>query len=286
MINVLVTGSHGQLGNEIKKQAGDFPGFHFFYTDIDNLDLTDENAVANWFNNSKSVVCLNCAAYTAVDKAEDDRDLALLVNKTAVANLAKNCKRHNTLLIHISTDYVFNGMNYKPYDENDATAPISFYGLSKLEGEVAVRQFAGRAIIIRTSWLYSIHGNNFVKTMIRLGKERESLNVVFDQIGTPTFAGDLAQVMLQVADLYYEREVMDIFHYSNEGVISWYDFAKAIMEEAGLSCEIKAIESKDFPTRTNRPFYSVLNKEKIKNQLHIEVPYWRDSLRKMMNELE
>ena len=286
MIPILVTGSLGQLGNEIKKQAGDFPGFHFFYTDIDNLDLTDENAVANWFNNNKPVVCLNCAAYTAVDKAEDDRDLAMLVNKTAVANLAKNCRRHNTLLIHISTDYVFNGMNYKPYNEDDATAPISFYGLSKLEGEVAVRQFAGRAIIIRTSRLYSVHGNNFVKTMIRLGKERESLNVVFDQIGTPTFAGDLAQVMLQVADQYYDREVMDIFHYSNEGVISWYDFAKAIMEEAGLSCEIKAIESKDFPTRTNRPFYSVLNKEKIKNQLDIEVPYWRDSLRKMMNELE
>ncbi|MDP2724240.1 MAG: dTDP-4-dehydrorhamnose reductase [Bacteroidales bacterium] len=286
MINVLVTGSYGQLGNEIKKLADQYPDFNFYFTDIDTLNLTDENAVSGWFQNNKPEVCLNCAAYTAVDKAEEERDLALLVNKTAVANLAKNCKCHNTLLIHVSTDYVFNGENFKPYVETDETAPISYYGFTKLEGEVAVRQFAGRALIVRTSWLYSVHGNNFVKTMIRLGRERDTLNVVFDQIGTPTFAGDLALVLLELAAKYKDLHVMDLFHYSNEGVISWYDFAKAIMEEAGLSCEVKAIESKDFPTKTKRPFYSVLNKEKIKNNLSMEVPYWRDSLRKMMIELD
>lgn len=286
MINVLVTGSKGQLGNELGKLADRFPDFNFFYTDVDTLDLTDLDAVTTWFDQNKPVVCLNCAAYTAVDKAEDDRELAMLVNKTAVANLAKNCTRHNALLIHVSTDYVFNGLNHKPYNENDQTAPISYYGLTKLEGEVAVNQFANRLLIVRTSWLYSIYGNNFVKTMIRLGKERDSLGVVFDQIGTPTFAGDLAEALLIAASRFYDKEVKEIYHYSNEGVISWYDFAKAIMEDAGLSCEVKAIESKDFPTKTNRPFYSVLNKTKIKNQLQIEVPYWRDSLRKMIQELD
>lgn len=286
MINILVTGSKGQLGNEIKKLKDQYPDFNFFFTDIEELDLTNNEAIALWFQNNKPQVVLNCAAYTAVDKAEDDRELSMLVNKTAVSYLAKSCTRHKALLVHISTDYVFDGTNHKPYTENDKTKPISFYGLTKLEGEVAVEQFCERFIIIRTSWLYSVHGNNFVKTMIRLGKERDSLGVVFDQVGTPTFAGDLAQAMLEATAQMHDQQVKEIFHYSNEGVISWYDFAKAIMEDAGINCQVNAIESKDFPTKTNRPFYSVLNKTKIKTQLNLQVPYWRNSLKNMIQELE
>lgn len=286
MINILVTGSKGQLGNEIKKLKDQYPDFNFFFTDIEELDLTNNEAIALWFQNNKPQVVLNCAAYTAVDKAEDDRELSMLVNKTAVSYLAKSCTRHKALLVHISTDYVFDGTNHKPYNEDDKTKPISFYGLTKLEGEVAVEQFCERFIIIRTSWLYSVHGNNFVKTMIRLGKERDSLGVVFDQVGTPTFAGDLAQAMLEATAQMHDQQVKEVFHYSNEGVISWYDFAKAIMEDAGINCQVNAIESKDFPTKTNRPFYSVLNKTKIKTQLNLQVPYWRNSLKNMIQELE
>lgn len=286
MINILVTGSNGQLGNELKSLAGEFADFQFAFTDIADLDLTNEEKVKAWFDVNRPDVCLNCAAYTAVDKAEEERDLAMLVNNTAVAILAKQCTRLNTLLVHVSTDYVFDGKNYRPYSEEDQTAPISYYGLTKLQGEVAVKDFASRYLIIRTSWLYSTFGNNFVKTMVRLGKERDTLGVVFDQIGTPTYAGDLAKAMLVASEQFHDKEVKEVYHYSNEGVISWYDFAKAIMEEAHLSCEVKAIESKDFPTKTNRPFYSVLNKSKIKNQLQAEVPYWRNSLRKMIEALE
>lgn len=285
MINILVTGSNGQLGSELQRLADDFPEFRFTFTDIAELDLTNEEKVKAWFDVNKPDVCLNCAAYTAVDKAEEERELAMLVNKTAVAILAKQCTRLNTLLVHVSTDYVFDGKNFKPYTEEDQTAPISYYGLTKLQGEIAVKDFATRYLIIRTSWLYSAFGNNFVKTMIRLGKERDSLGVVFDQIGTPTYAGDLAKAMLVATEQLSDKEIKEVFHYSNEGVISWYDFAVAIMEEAHLSCEVRAIESKDFPTKTNRPFYSVLNKSKIKSQLHIEVPYWRTSLKKMIEEI-
>ncbi|MBU2554064.1 MAG: dTDP-4-dehydrorhamnose reductase [Bacteroidetes bacterium] len=285
MINILVTGSNGQLGSELQRLADDFPEFRFTFTDIAELDLTNEEKVKAWFDANEPDVCLNCAAYTAVDKAEEERELAMLVNKTAVAILAKQCTRLNTLLVHVSTDYVFDGKNFKPYTEEDQTAPISYYGLTKLQGEIAVKDFAKRYLIIRTSWLYSAFGNNFVKTMIRLGKERDSLGVVFDQIGTPTYAGDLAKAMLVATEQLSDKEIKEVFHYSNEGVISWYDFAVAIMEEAHLSCEVRAIESKDFPTKTNRPFYSVLNKSKIKSQLHIEVPYWRTSLKKMIEEI-
>ncbi len=285
MINILVTGSNGQLGSELQRLADDFPEFRFTFTDIAELDLTNEEKVKAWFDVNKPDVCLNCAAYTAVDKAEEERELAMLVNKTAVAILAKQCTRLNTLLVHVSTDYVFDGKNFKPYTEEDQTAPISYYGLTKLQGEIAVKDFATRYLIIRTSWLYSAFGNNFVKTMIRLGKERDSLGVVFDQIGTPTYAGDLAKAMLVATEQLSDKEIKEVFHYSNEGGISWYDFAVAIMEEAHLSCEVRAIESKDFPTKTNRPFYSVLNKSKIKSQLHIEVPYWRTSLKKMIEEI-
>jgi dTDP-4-dehydrorhamnose reductase len=220
-----------------------------------------------------------------VDKAEDEEELAVKINVAAVENLAEVCEQNHVLLVHISTDYVFDGKMHRPYVETDTTAPKSVYGWSKLKGEEAVFASTSRAIIIRTSWLCSAYGNNFAKTMLRLGKERDELGVVFDQVGTPTFAADLARAILIVAKQTTARSIQEIYHFSNEGAVSWYDFAKAIMEEAGLNCKVNPIESKDFPTKASRPFYSVLNKAKIKRDFQIEIPYWRDSLRKVVNEI-
>jgi dTDP-4-dehydrorhamnose reductase len=285
MKRVLVTGSKGQLGTEIKNQAKDYPGFSFIYTDVDELDLTDKDAVNRFFSEHPFDFCINCAAYTAVDKAEDDRQLSRLINVTAVDYLATACATAGTFLVHISTDYVFDGKNHKPYTETDATAPQSFYGLTKLEGEEVVKKQMTDALIIRTSWLYSAYGNNFVKTMLRLGNEREMLGVVSDQVGTPTHAGDLAKAILDILSAGKPLQGVEIYHYSNEGVISWYDFAKAVMSESGLSCKINPIESKDFPTKAKRPFYSVLSKTKIKETFGLEIPYWLDSLKKVLKQL-
>ena len=283
-MNILITGSNGQLGSEIKAIASQFSDYNFFFTDISELDLTNYKQVELYFEKNAISICVNCAAYTAVDKAEDEQSMAMLVNCDVVGNLAKVCSSNNALLIHVSTDYVFNGENYKPYEETDPPAPNSFYGLSKLKGEEAVFANSNKAIVIRTSWLYSSFGNNFVKTMIRLGKERDELGVVVDQIGTPTHAADLAMAIMQIVKKEKKEVVKEIYHYSNEGVISWYDFAIAIMKEANVNCKVNAIESKDFPAKANRPFYSVLNKAKLKNDYQIEVPYWLDSLKVMMNE--
>ena len=285
MIKILVTGSNGQLGSEIKEIAGDYPNFLFFFTDIGELDLTNKKSLEEYFNYNKFNICINCAAYTAVDRAEDEPDKAMLVNFDAVSNLANVCSKHNTLLIHISTDYIFNGENFRPYNETDEPSPNSLYGLSKLKGEEAVLTEAKNAIIIRTSWLYSTYGNNFVKTMLRLGDDRDEIGVVADQVGTPTYAADLAFAILSIIEENMDFSGKEIYHYSNEGAISWYDFAKAIMEYAELDCEVNAIESKDFPAKANRPFYSVLNKEKIKNDFNISIPYWLDSLKVMMDNL-
>jgi dTDP-4-dehydrorhamnose reductase len=284
-MKILVTGSNGQLGSEIKELSGNYPDFSFVYTDVDELDLTDKNALFSFFNNGNFDVCINCAAYTAVDKAEDEEQLAQLINATAAGYLAEVCAQHNALLVHISTDYVFDGKNYKPYLETDIPSPDSAYGRSKLYGEQQVLEKATKAVIIRTSWLYSVFGNNFVKTMLRLGKERDELGVVVDQIGTPTSAADLAKAILDIIKEIDEKPIKEIYHYSNEGVISWYDFAKAIMNEARLNCKVNAIESKDFPAKANRPFYSVLNKAKIKSDFNIEVPYWLDSLKNTIKKI-
>jgi dTDP-4-dehydrorhamnose reductase len=284
MKKVLVTGSNGQLGSEIRKLEKSFPAFQFVFTDIEELDLLDFQAVEQLISAGEFNICLNCAAYTAVDKAEDEEELAMKINVAAVENLAKVCEQNNVFLIHISTDYVFDGKAYRPYIETDSTSPKSVYGWSKLKGEKAVFENTSRAIIIRTSWLCSSFGNNFVKTMLRLGKEKSELGVVFDQVGTPTFAADLAKAMLIAAEQTTTRSIQEIYHFSNEGAVSWYDFAKAIMEEAGLNCKVNPIESKDFPTKASRPFYSVLNKAKIKQDFQIEIPYWRDSLRKVIIE--
>ncbi len=285
MKNVLVTGSNGQLGSEIRDRALNFPQYQFTFTDIEELDLTNSEAVNAFFKEHKFDSCINCAAYTAVDKAEDDRELALLVNFDAVKILAEACSFHNTFLVHISTDYVFDGTNYKPYEETDPPSPNSYYGLTKLKGEEAVFSMSDHAVIIRTSWLYSAYGNNFVKTMLRLGKTKEQIGVVADQVGTPTFSGDLADTILTILEKYDGKAVNEIYHFSNEGAISWYDFSKAIMAESGLNCKVNPIESKDFPAKANRPFYSVLNKAKIKTDFNITIPYWLDSLKTVLEEL-
>ncbi|MBN2614070.1 MAG: dTDP-4-dehydrorhamnose reductase [Bacteroidales bacterium] len=285
MKKILVTGSKGQLGSEIKALENEYENFQIVYTDIEELDLTDQKAINSFFSEHSFDYCLNCAAYTAVDKAEEEPDLALLINAKAVEYLAKACSRNHTKLIHISTDYVFDGKNFRPYIESDPTTPESQYGRTKIEGEKAVRQFATEAVIIRTSWLYSAFGNNFVKTMLHLGRERSQLGVVFDQVGTPTYAGDLAKAMLDMVAKDNMKQGTEIYHYSNEGVISWYDFARAIFHESNISCTVQPIESKDFPAKAPRPFYSVLNKSKIKNDFGVSVPYWLDSLKRVLKQL-
>jgi len=286
MKKILITGSKGQLGSEIKGLAAAYPEFQFTYTDVEELDLTAKAAVLNFLEHGNFDFCINCAAYTAVDKAEDDQELAMLINATAVGYLAAACAKNDTALVHISTDYVFDGTHHQPYVETDIPSPDSFYGFSKLAGEKAVEKQATSAIIIRTSWLYSSFGNNFVKTMLRLGREREEIGVVVDQIGTPTYAGDLARAILDIlANSKMKKQTVEWYHYSNEGIISWYDFAKAIMHGAGLKCRVNAIESKDFPAKANRPFYSVLNKTKIKEQTGVAVPYWLDSLQIVLDQL-
>jgi dTDP-4-dehydrorhamnose reductase len=286
MKKILITGSNGQLGSEIQRLASSFPDMQFVYTDVEELDLTDRQAISSMLAEQQFDVCVNCAAYTAVDKAEDDRELAMLINATAVEYLAQVCAEHHVALVHVSTDYVFDGTHHQPYVETDQPSPNSYYGLTKLAGENAVEQNAETAVIIRTAWLYSAFGNNFVKTMLRLGNERDELGVVVDQIGTPTYAGDLAQAILDMIDGdKIEHQKIELYHYSNEGVISWYDFAQAIMREAGVDCKINAIESKDFPAKANRPFFSVLNKAKIKSKAGIAVPYWLDSLKKVIHQL-
>jgi dTDP-4-dehydrorhamnose reductase len=224
-------------------------------------------------------VIINCAAYTAVDKAEQEDNLAFLINASAVGILARVASKYNALLIHISTDYVFDGKGYKPYMEEDPTNPVSLYAKSKHAGERQVQSYSNRALIIRTSWLYSEFGNNFVKTMMKYGKERGQLNVVFDQTGTPTYARDLAKAILDIITKKPAINGVEVFHYSNEGVTSWYDFALAIIEFSGITCKIIPIETKDYPLPAVRPFYSVFNKAKIKQRFNIEIPYWKDSLK-------
>ncbi len=286
MKNILVTGSNGQLGSELKELKSQYESLNFIFTDVDELDLTDFSAVNMFFKNNNIDVCVNCAAYTAVDQAEDDNDLAMMLNYEVVEHLAEVCYNYNTLFVHISTDYVFDGKNYKPYVETDIPVPNSFYGRSKLDGEEAVMNSSCNSVIIRTSWLYSVFGNNFVKTMLKLGSERDNLNVVADQVGTPTNAADLAKVIMVIINNVENISIKEVYHYSNEGVISWYDFAKSIMDIRNLDCSIAAIESKDFPAKAARPFYSVLNKSKIKNDFKVDIPYWLDSLKLMLDRLK
>jgi len=275
MPKVLVTGSNGQLGSELRELVSDEG---YFFTDRDTLDIADKDAVARFCDENGIDTIINCAAYTAVDKAEEDLENAGRINHLAVKYLAEIAKEKKIKLVHISTDYVFDGMNYRPYVENDPTGPSGIYGSTKLAGEEAIRKInPDNTIIIRTSWVYSSFGANFVKTMLRLGKERESLGVIFDQVGTPTYARDLAAAILHMVP-QLQNEDVETYHYSNEGVLSWYDFAKEIMKMAKITCQIDPIETKAYPTPAKRPHYSLLNKEKIKADFDLEIPYWKDGL--------
>ena len=276
MPNILVTGSRGQLGSEIRALAGEDPRYCF--TDKEHLDITSKKDIRRFIESNDIGTIINCAAYTAVDKAETDRESADRINHLAVRYLSETAKEHDLKLIHISTDYVFDGTNYKPYVEEDRVDPNSVYGRTKLDGERAMQTINPKnSLIIRTSWVYSSYGSNFVKTMLRLGRERESLGVIFDQVGTPTYARDLAQAILEIAPKI-KSENVEIYHYSNEGVLSWYDFAKAIMEMTETGCRIDPIETKAYPTPAQRPHYSLLNKAKIKEKFNIEIPYWKEGL--------
>jgi len=284
-MNILVTGANGQLGSELRKISGNFPDERFFFTDVAELDITNPVVINDFFEKNGIQNVINCAAYTAVDKAESDEQTATLINATSVAHLAKACSKTDATLIHISTDYVYDGRSYQPYSEEHPTSPVSVYGRSKLAGEKEALT-TPKSVVIRTSWLYSSFGNNFVKTMLRLGKERETLNVVFDQVGTPTYAADLAQaIMLIITQTKQNKLIRGVFHYSNEGVCSWYDFAHEIMQQAGLKCTVKPVETKEYPTPATRPLYSVLNKTRIKEIYGLKIPHWKDSLIRCLAEM-
>ncbi|MDD2286551.1 MAG: dTDP-4-dehydrorhamnose reductase [Paludibacter sp.] len=280
---VLVTGSKGQLGNEIQVLSASYPQFDFIFTDVDELDICNQQAVDTFFAAHKIDFLLNCAAYTAVDKAEEDVELSYLINEKALGFLGKAAVRYGVKIVHVSTDYVFDGKSYLPYTEDMPVCPATVYGKSKLAGEQLLKDVCPGSVIVRTSWLYSSFGNNFVKTMIRLGRERDSLNVIFDQVGTPTYAADLADALLQVISA--DKCVPGIYHYSNEGVCSWYDFTISIHKIAGINCRVLPIESKDYPAKTPRPHYSVLNKSKIKSVYNIQIPHWEDGLQRCMTIL-
>lgn len=283
-MNILVTGCNGQLGNEIQLLEKGNGKHVFFNTDVNELDITDENAINAFVDANNIDGIINCAAYTAVDKAESNEALCRTLNATAPGYLAAAMGRRGGWMVQVSTDYVFDGTKHTPYSETDPTCPDSVYGRTKLEGEQLVRQHCERAMIVRTAWLYSIFGNNFVKTMIRLGKEKTELGVIFDQIGTPTYARDLAVAIMTAVE---KGIIPGIYHFSNEGVTSWYDFTKAIHRIAGISgCHVRPIHTEEYPTPARRPHYSVLDKTKIKATYNIEVPYWEESLAECISKLD
>ena len=282
-MKILVTGCNGQLGNEIQLLEKDYPQHQWYNTDVEELDITNQLAVEQFVAQQQIDGIVNCAAYTAVDKAEDNKELCTTLNMVAPAYLAAAIEKRGGWMIHISTDYVFNGTKHTPYVETDTPCPDSVYGSTKLAGELSVSKFCKRVMIIRTAWLYSTFGNNFVKTMIRLGKEKTELGVIFDQIGTPTYARDLACVMMTAIEKGVQPGV---FHFSNEGVTSWYDFTKAIHRLAGITtCHVRPLHTSEYPTPAHRPHYSVLDKTKIKQTYNIEIPYWEESLAECMAKL-
>ena len=283
-MNILLTGCNGQLGNEIQLLEKDYGQHRFFNTDVAELDITNQLAVADFVGRNGIDGIINCAAYTAVDKAEDNKELCTTLNTVAPAYLAAAVEKRGGWIVQVSTDYVFNGKAHKPYVETDTPSPDSVYGSTKLAGELGVQKFCKRAMVIRTAWLYSTFGNNFVKTMIRLGKERAELGVVFDQIGTPTYAADLAKAIMTAVEKGIKPGV---YHFSNEGVTSWYDFTKAIHRIAGITtCKVRPIHTSEYPTPANRPHFSVLDKTKIKETYDMEIPYWEESLHKCIEKLK
>lgn len=280
MKKVLVTGCKGQLGSSLRREIEKDPTIEATFTDYDTLDITNRDDVEQFLAANDFDFIVNCAAYTAVDKAETDEILASALNTAAVGNLGSAAAKHGAKVIHISTDYVFSGQNCRPYEENDEPYPQGIYGRTKLEGEALLTSFCQNAMIIRTAWLYSEFGKNFVKTMLSLADSRPEISVVADQIGSPTYAGDLAAAIHTVINS--PKWTPGIYHYTNEGVASWYDFTKAILEIAGKNTPVKPVPTSAYPTPAKRQLYSVLNKAKIKNTYDIEIPYWRDSLRKCL----
>jgi dTDP-4-dehydrorhamnose reductase len=282
-MNILITGCNGQLGNEMQLLEKMNPQHTYFNTDVAELDITDREAILQFVDENQVDGIVNCAAYTAVDKAESNVELCDLLNRVAPGYLAEAVERRGGWLIQISTDYVFDGTNHTPYVESDPVCPNSVYGRTKLAGEQAVQQACSRTMIIRTAWLYSTFGNNFVKTMIRLGREKPELGVIFDQIGTPTYARDLAVAIFAAIN---QGVNPGIYHFSNEGVISWYDFTKAIHRIAGITtCHVRPLHTSEYPTPAARPHYSVLDKTKIKQTYGLEIPYWEESLRECISQL-
>jgi len=285
-MNILVTGCNGQLGSEFRK-ISNYEGMHnWLFTDIETLDICNNKAIEDYFSENEIDICINCAAYTAVDKAEDEgKELAELINVKAVEYLANNCKSRNILLIHISTDYIFDGTSIRPYTENDQACPNSVYGKTKYAGEQKILASGCSYIIVRTSWLYSSFGNNFVKTMLRLGDERQFVNVVNDQNGNPTWAYDLANAILLLIQRNGSNKIKEIFNYSNDGIIPWSNFAEAIFYIGRKNCEVRPISTKDYGSKANRPLFSALDKTKIKEFTGIKIPFWRDSLIKCIEEI-
>ena len=286
MNNILVTGANGQLGNEMRRRAAAGSRCTYLFTDVEELDITDLDAVRRCMAEHRIAAVVNCAAYTNVDKAEDDAVRADAINHLAVGNLAAACREAGAALLHVSTDYVFGGTGNLPFREDNPVSPLGVYGQTKWAGEQVVAESGCCHLIFRTAWLYSVFGNNFVKTMRRLTAERDRLTVVFDQVGTPTYAGDLADLLFHITEegLYAQRQ--GTYHFSNEGVCSWYDFAREIAALSGRTCDIQPCHSDEFPSRVRRPAYSVLDKTKVKRDFQWAIPYWKDSLIKCIKELD
>ncbi|MEO6313653.1 MAG: dTDP-4-dehydrorhamnose reductase [Chitinophagaceae bacterium] len=286
---ILVTGANGQLGTAIKQLSVLYPQFHYKFLVKHDLPIHQSDKVEAYFNEIQPAYCINCAAYTAVDKAETEKELAMLVNGEAVGVLATVCKSTGTKFLHVSTDYVFDGTGTSPYQEDDFTNPVNYYGVTKLQGEQLCMQYNAESIIIRTSWVYATHGNNFVKTMLRLMKERDNLNVVNDQFGSPTYAADLAGCILSVVaanEAAGKRWTPGIYHYSNEGIINWFDFATAIGKLSGSNCQVHPVPATAYPTAARRPAYSGMSKEKIKSIYKLVIPAWEKSLALCISELQ
>jgi dTDP-4-dehydrorhamnose reductase len=283
---ILVTGSDGQLGNELKRIASSTVNFRFIFTDVAHLDITNKTEVHSFFQKHNPDIIINCAAYTAVDKAESEKEQAFAINATGAENLSIEAKKHNSLLVHVSTDYVFNGESHIPIKETTPVSPQSVYGCSKAEGEKNIIAIGGRSIIIRTSWLYSVFGNNFVKTILRLASERSDLNIVSDQIGAPTNAKDLANAIIAILQNYNDSsEKTQFLHFSNAGVASWFDFAYEIIHMSQLQCRVHPIATTDYPLPAKRPHYSLLDLNKIKTNYNIQPRHWKDALADCLNEI-
>ena len=288
--SILVNGASGQLGQSFRQLEDSYPQYDFVFAGRTDLDLSDSSKVEVYFQQHSFDLVINCAAYTAVDKAEEEPEVANAINHLAVQQIARIAAKRHAKFIHVSTDYVFNGEQYRPYIETDQVAPMSVYGETKLAGEQAVfDEMPVNALIIRTSWVYSPFGNNFVKTMLKLGVQRDALTVIFDQLGSPTYAPDLAEALMDIvaSELFSQpNNTTQLYHYSNEGVCSWYDFAETIFELSNTHCEVSPIETKDYPTAATRPHYSLLNKAKIKQQFALKIPYWKDSLIRCLASLK